>query len=342
MTTLDYTGFYFRLSTFHHYDDLPSVSPFYSTLPFEDFFEYLYDFNQENIPEFSNRDRQLGVVLTLMLPDFNLLRKEMSLDEKLTLAKEFAKKLFGCADFAGLNSVSEDLELPYSVYLVKRGSAEYLEYYVSDRYWKKNGFAWIKTYTKDYYINSETRRLTTKKDPQAIISHHKGDFISSEIKPFSKKTTLFMNSKKNFANLVEFVKQIYIGVCDKLTFHMDNTAKLPKISRERAHNKYQTRNVTQINKYATRAENELQKLYNDLLNGYFWDDKDTQKAFFKLRQKFRRILNTGKFKVSDKYSYEFTINTYWKHLDSALESFEMLFQKEYDQFVSKYLAIDIF
>lgn len=338
MLSLDYTGFYFRLSSFHHFDELPSARPFYSTLPFPDFFEYLYYFNEEKVPEFSNRDRQLGVCLTLMLPDFNMIRKEMSLDEKKTIAKKFAKQLFGCSDYAGLNSISKEIELPYSAYLLKRGSAEYIEFYVSDRYWKKGGFEWIKSYSKDYYINATTKKLTTKKDPEAVISHHKGDFISSTTEPFSKKTKLFMNSKKNFNDLVAYVKEIYINICESLAFYMDNTAKLPKISRERAHNKYQTRNVTQINRYATQAENQLQELYEALLDGYFWEDKETQKAFYRLRQKFRRILNTGKFKVGDRISYEFTISTYWNHLDDTMSAFENLFDSEYNQFINEYVA----
>lgn len=108
--------------------------------------------------------------------------------------------------------------LPFYAFQQKNGKGYYLTLYVCERHYYPEEKEIPVYATNDRYINAKSKKITTKNDPDAILTVKKGDLIKYKKVIFSSKEDFFkFATKKQFEYFFEVLKQKFMYQLKKLS-----------------------------------------------------------------------------------------------------------------------------
>ena len=168
------------------------------------------------------------------------------------------EKLKEVVDDYSFNLLGDDRDFEYAVHWNKEKTNLHAHIIYSERERQKKE---PKRYKRDYYYNYEEGKMSSKKDPNAVITKHKGDIKydkEGEIEytdQFSKKDTQFKSIEYN-----EKIKEQLAEILNKHDFKsrvFDNRIELPQAKLYKGASKDYKDKVSQSNKARREYNKEI-------------------------------------------------------------------------------------
>ena len=243
---------------------------------------------------------------------------------------------------------NREKHLPYVAWLETKGKGIYVKLLISERYYSEKEIIYEDKWTSDRYQNQITGRLCKKTDPNAKRIVKSGDIRKTWTSHFSLKSRLFTAdafAKKSrdrkerigFDRLLNHLRQCIVTSLVKMNIPFTKAFTIPKLKRKEWMNKYQHINLTKINQAIQYIEQEIQKLWVVVRDGYFAQDQKTYDRFMALAYKWLVRIKKRSFRVNKKFKFSFCI---WMNVVKLQENLDCLidnFNNDLNKFVKEYI-----
>lgn len=234
--------------------------------------------------------------LTIMLP------LDIDLDNKKKFVEHYMKALDYC--------YSTKYYL-YCYKFVSEGNGSYAKILCFTRKIYKRKQKKLITYNSDYYWNDETKKRCSKKDPNAILLHKKGDpkldkegnqiyqyFFCSPVEKEIFKYTSFNKFLKMLKKCVEYVKRTLLKAYNKRRFfsYITTPKKVSILSKRKITIKNQLINTLNREMYNVPSEYFDDSVSHMGFNKIF--DRDNyllRKSYYRMIKKIESALRSDKF-----------------------------------------------
>ncbi len=225
----------------------------------------LISYKEKHLKKYKNENKYRNIYayhIKVLIPDeIKNMKDEFVKKYMLKVDKRFKKNL-------------------YIYYFVKEGLGEYVHIMAFTRYVYKKPKKMIKTYNRDFYYNSETKKLCLKNDPNAILKAKKGEpildkegnkqFELREVSTKEDRIFVYRDIKELTKRLKEAVvsamkdincSSLFFKIVSRITIDDDDSNTIKKWKRLR-------------NKQIKVLNKEIVKLNNALILGKLIDSED--------------------------------------------------------------------
>ncbi|MEG0366597.1 MAG: hypothetical protein RR585_07160, partial [Coprobacillus sp.] len=154
----------------------------------------------------------------------------------------------------------QEKQLKYFAYEQVKGKATYIHIYISDRLYYD---CYQSFYTRDYYQDRLTGKMTTKDTPGAVKTHSKGECKEIIYKSFGEtKTRIFIY--KDFSDWINRFKELFKQCLLKLQVLISSKYVFSRKKFSDNCNRYLKRIYIEVNYLQAYIENELYMSLKDV------------------------------------------------------------------------------